>query len=86
MINRDPELGDIVKHRVTGFSGVVTTYAKHLAGCDRLWIEPRVDATGKAMDGQWADIDMIEIVTPNAVEPVVYTRRAPGGVDLPKSR
>lgn len=31
MSNRDPELGDRVKHRVTGFTGIVTSHSKHLA-------------------------------------------------------
>ena len=85
MTNRDPAIGDKVKHKVTGFVGIVTTHAKHLSGCDRLWIEPPVDATGKPMDGHWADIDMVEIIEPNAIEPVKYQRKAPGGVDLPPS-
>lgn len=86
MSNRDPALGDKVKHKVTGFTGIVTTYAKHLAGCDRLWVEPSVDATGKAMEGQWADIDLVDITEASAVEVITYQRKAPGGVDLPKSR
>lgn len=84
--NRLPAIGDEVRHKVTGFSGIITTHAKHLAGCDRFWIEPKVDSNGKAMDGQWADIDLIEIVRPNVIDPIVYERKAPGGIDLPKSR
>lgn len=84
--NREPGLGDEVRHRITGFCGIVTTHAKHLSGCDRLWVEPKVDETGKARDGQWADIDMVEILRPAVIEPVVYVRKAPGGVDLPPSR
>jgi heat shock protein HspQ len=86
MTNREPALGDEVRHKVTGFTGIVTTHAKHIAGCDRLWVEPKVGDDGKARDGQWADIDMLTIVTPEAVSVVTYTRRAPGGVDLPPSR
>lgn len=86
MSNRDPGLGDEVKHKITGFIGIVTTHAKHLSGCDRLWVEPKVGEDGKARDGQWADIDMVEILTPGVIEPVVYTRAAPGGVDLPPTR
>lgn len=86
MSNRLPALGDEVRHKVTGFTGIVTGHVKHIAGCDRLWIDPKVDAEGKHRDGQWADIDMVEILTPDVVAPVIYERRAPGGVDLPKSR
>jgi hypothetical protein len=86
MTNRDPSLGDEVQHKITGFIGIVTYHAKHLTGCDRLWIEPKVGDDGKTREGQWADIDMVFIVRPNVIEPVVYTRAAPGGVDLPRSR
>jgi hypothetical protein len=86
MTNRLPALGDRVRHRVTGFEGIVTSHATHLTGCDRLWIEPRVGADGKTIEGHWADIDMVEIVEPGVIEAVVYTRRAPGGADLPAPR
>ncbi len=86
MQNREPALGDKVKHKITGFVGIVTTHAKHLSGCDRLWVEPTVGEDGKTRDGQWADIDMVEIVEASVIEPVKYTRAAPGGVDLPASR
>lgn len=85
MNNRLPALGDEVRHKITGFIGIVTSHSKHLSGCDRLWVEPRVGDDGKARDGQWADIDMLEIVRPSVIEAVVYTRAAPGGVDLPPS-
>ena len=86
LFNSDPKLGDEVRHKVTGFTGIVTTHAKHLAGCDRVWIEPRVGDDGKARDGQWADIDLVEVVSASVIAPVAYDRRAPGGFDLPRTR
>ena len=86
MTNRLPEKGDRVRDKVTGFTGIITTHASHLAGCDRMWVTPSVDRDGKLVEGQWFDIDMLEIVEPNALESVKYTRSAPGGVDLPPSR
>ncbi|MDH5797091.1 MAG: hypothetical protein OEZ19_00890 [Paracoccaceae bacterium] len=86
MSNRLPDLGDRVRCRVTGFTGIAVTVAKHLTGCDRFWVEPPVDAEGKKFDGMWVDIDMLEIVEPGAIAKVEYIRRAPGGVDLPSSR
>lgn len=83
MTNRSPALGDEVRNRITGFTGIVSSYSKHLAGCERLWVEPRVDATGKPMEGQWLDIDLAEVVRPNVIEPIQYNRAAPGGIDLP---
>ena len=86
MTNRLPDLGDRVRCRISGFTGIVTSHAKHIAGCDRMWIEPPVDASGKKVEGSWLDIDMIEIVEPEAVQRVTYNRSAPGGVDLPRPR
>lgn len=86
MTNRLPSLGDEVRHKVTGFTGIVTSHAKYIAGCDRMWIDPKVGPDGKPIEGQWVDIDMVEIVTPEAVAPVIYERRAPGGIDLPAPR
>ncbi len=83
--NNLPTLGDLVCDRVTGFQGIVTTHAKHLTGCDRLWVEPKIGEDGKRRDGCWVDIDMLDIVTAGAVQRVVYTRAAPGGADLPRS-
>jgi hypothetical protein len=86
MSNRLPELGDLARDRVTHFEGIITAYAQHITGCDRLWLEPRVDAEGKTRDGRWVDIDMLEIVQPHILQRITYTRSAPGGVDLPASR
>lgn len=86
MNNRLPELGDRVRDKITGFEGIVTTHATHLTGCDRLWVSPKVGEDRKMIDGMWVDIDMLDIVTPQAVERVIYSRMAPGGIDLPKSR
>lgn len=86
MTNRLPGLGDKVRHKITGFEGVIVTHATHLTGCDRMWVEPRTDRDGKLVNGAWFDIDMLEIIEANVVEVVKYSRVAPGGVDLPRSR
>jgi len=86
MTNRLPALGDKVRDRITGFEGIASAHAKHLTGCDRVWVSPRVGGDGKPIEGVWVDIDMLEIVEPAVIEPVVYSRKAPGGVDLPASR
>lgn len=86
MSNRDAGLGDKVRCKIDGFTGVVSTHAKHLAGCDRLWVVPHVDENGKPGEGQWLDIDLVEIVEPSVVDAIKYNRKAPGGIDLPPSR
>lgn len=62
MSNRLPELGDRVRDKISGFEGVITTHAKHLTGCDRMWVAPKVDRDGKMIDGMWVDIDMLQII------------------------
>lgn len=86
MTNRLPALGDRVRDKISGFEGIATTHAQHLTGCDRLWVAPKVDREGKSMEGMWIDIDMIEIIEPEVIGRVIYTRAAPGGIDLPASR
>ena len=86
MSNRLPELGDRVRDKISGLEGIATAHAQHLTGCDRFWVAPRVGQDGKPVDGMWIDIDMLEIVVPQVVQRVKYTRAAPGGIDLPNSR
>lgn len=56
------ELGDKVKCKVTGFTGIVIGKSKHLYGCDRVGVQPPVDKDGKALDAMWADIDAVEVL------------------------
>lgn len=86
MSNRTPELGDEVRCKITGFTGVITAHARHLTGCDRFWVQPPVDAEGKGRTGLWLDIDVLAILRPGLHAPVAYARAAPGGMDLPASR
>ena len=79
-------IGDRVQHIVTGFKGIITSHAQHLAGCDRFWIEPEVGTDGKPFEGQWADIDLVRVIDIQVVPRVEYARRRPGGFDLPPSR
>ncbi|MEM1376176.1 MAG: hypothetical protein AAGG69_02195 [Pseudomonadota bacterium] len=86
MRNRQAGLGDRVKCKITGFTGIVTTHARHLAGCDRLWVVPPVGEDGKSIEGIWHDIDMVEIVEADVLSTVQFDRKTPGGVDLPATR
>lgn len=85
-LNRPATLGDRVRDRVSGFTGIATSHARHLTGCDRLWVEPAVDSTGKRGEGMWLDIDMAQIVEAAVLTPVTYDQPAPGGTNLPAPR
>lgn len=84
--NRLPALGDLVRDKVSGFEGIAVAHSKHLTGCDRIWVIPKVGDDRKPVEGAWFDIDMLLIVQPIVIEPVVYNRAAPGGADLPAPR
>lgn len=91
MVNREARNGDEVRCKISGFVGVVVSYATHLSGCDRLFVEPAVGDDNKPGDGRWLDVHMVEIVTPDKVQAYGDTApaipiEAPGGRELPPSR
>lgn len=63
------ELGDQVKCKVTGFSGIVTSYAKCLTGCDRVTVQPPIGKDGKHPDAMWIDAAAVEVVKKHKVKP-----------------
>lgn len=40
MVDHNIETGQIVKDRISGFTGVVTTFGNHISGCDRIGVSP----------------------------------------------
>jgi len=55
-------LGKKGRDKITNFEGIIVGYAKHLFGCDSLWLTPEVDKDGKMRDGHWFDAGRIEII------------------------
>lgn len=63
------ELGDEVECRISGFKGIVTSYAKCLTGCDRIVIQPiGVTKEGKLKDGLWFDVYAVKILKKQKVK------------------
>lgn len=62
------ELGDKVKDRITGMTGIVTTRSEHLFGCERYWVEPQELKDGKPVDGRWFDQDSMELVEAGVIQ------------------
>jgi hypothetical protein len=62
-------LGATVKDRVTGFKGVATAYCIYLTGCNRVSVTPPVDTDGKTREGEWFDVQRLDI-DPN--HPVIH--------------
>ncbi|KQV66601.1 hypothetical protein [Caulobacter sp. Root343] len=55
-------LGSTVKDRITGFSGVATSYTTYLTGCNRVGVTPTVDADGKTREDAWFDEQRLDVI------------------------
>lgn len=62
-----PNLGDKARDVITGFGGIVTGRCEYLTGCVQLLLSPTVDKDGKRQEGEWFDIDRIEVKKAGAV-------------------
>lgn len=59
----DIELGQEVKHRITGFKGIVVASCRWLSGCVRVTVQPQgVTKEGKPMEGSTFDDGELEFV------------------------
>ena len=56
------ELGSEVKSDITGFKGVVTANCVHLNGCNRCYVQPKIDKEGKVPDAWWVDEPELKLV------------------------
>lgn len=63
------ELGDRVEDLVTGFSGIVSSYAICLNGCDRVGVQPPIDKEKKHPDSIWFDVTQLKILKKKVVKP-----------------
>lgn len=65
----DPELGDLVKDRITGLEGIVTCRSDWFNGCTRFLIQPQALHDGKPIDSQWFDAEQLEVVQRCKIRP-----------------
>lgn len=56
------ELGDRVRDRATGFTGIAYARTRYLYGCERISIQPPVDADGKLPEQCAFDEPGIEVL------------------------
>jgi len=68
-VNFTLENGTVVKSNVSGFSGMITSRADHLNGCNRYFVNPPVDKEGKLPDGYWFDEAELETVSKAVLKP-----------------
>lgn len=78
-------LGKMARDKVTGFTGIITCYAKHLYGCDSYILTPKVNKEGNSPDSHWFDEGRLEILPKGHVtkEEVKAPSGKKGGEVLP---
>lgn len=72
-------LGDKVKDRLSGMTGIVTGRTEYLYGCRSVMVNPGVVHEGKPVDSTWLDEDRCELVEAAAVPMPATAADAAGG-------
>jgi hypothetical protein len=73
----EPKLGDTVRCKVTGFTGVMTVISTYITGCSRGGVQPPITPDGKLPDAMYFDIPMLEVVQAGTVKPVPTKQGGP---------
>lgn len=77
------QLGQTVKDKITGFSGIVTGRVEYLTGCNQLLVAPPVKDDGAFRDSQWFDEQRCDVL--NATPIALHNGETPG-FDAPAPR
>lgn len=71
------DLGSLIKDKITGFQGIITTRSQWISNCNTYGVKPRnLDKDGAPMDVRWFDEPMVDLVEENVFKPVI--RKAGG--------
>lgn len=85
MTNKLPALGDLVRDRNTGFQGIAEWHATPREGRDHIYVQPCTDEQGQCVDGQWIDIDHLEVIEAGAAEDISNPAHTPPSPEFPVS-
>jgi len=58
----DPTVGDMVRERITGFTGIVTAITTWLNGCKRCGVQPVGLHEGKPIEAEWYDLEQVDVI------------------------
>jgi hypothetical protein len=72
------KLGDKVKDRVTGLTGIVIARTDWLNGCIRMTVQPQELKDGKPVDSSCFDIEELVLLKAGAVSPKPEEKRTNG--------
>jgi len=56
------KLGDKVKDKISGFTGIMTAKVEYLNGCNQIGIAPKVDKEGKMRSVEYFDDIQVVLV------------------------
>ena len=56
------ELGQKVKDKVTGFTGIATAKIEYLNGCVQFQVSPKVSPKNSFQEGKYIDIEQLDVV------------------------
>ena len=76
------EIGQKVKDKLTGFTGLVTGRCEYITGCTQLLVQPPVKADGDFVESRWLDEDRGVVVDAEKVSLAVSN----AGPDKPAPR
>jgi len=62
------QLGDKVKDRITGFTGIATSKMEFLNGCIQYEVTPKMGKDNVMPEGTFIDIQSLEVITPKKTE------------------
>lgn len=66
------QLGDRVKHKISGFTGIVVSVTRYLQGCDRCAVQPEeLNKDGAPYEWQSFDITELEVTAREIHKPEV---------------
>lgn len=63
------KLGDKVKDKITGLTGIATQIAECLHGCRRVTVEPDKLKDGSPLDGWWIDEYRLTVIKSGVIKP-----------------
>ena len=76
-------LGQKVRDKITGFSGIVTGRVEYLTGCNQLLVAPPIKDDGAWRDSQWFDEQRVDVLD---ATPIALDNGKTPGFDAPAPR
>lgn len=83
---KDVVLGNVVKDRISGFSGVVTCRYQWLNGCLRATVSPQELKDGKPIEPHCFDVQQLDLVAEKYSAAHVAPTGTPGGDGRPSPK